>query len=135
MPCTCAGTGAGCNGSAGAPVTDPRSDVARIAATCASTSSTRSPGSHSTAINMPTGSVDSGSTSKARTTPSCQHSMSIAALDVSTMAITWPLCTASPGRTSHCSSLPWSMSEPSEGMRNWIIVGLCALRVQEAWRR
>ncbi len=95
--------------------------VAFSAANSRSTASMLSPAARNTAIGVPTGIVVPGSVSSACTMPSCQHSMSIAALAVSTTATIWPFLTASPGRTCHATSLPSSMSEPSDGRRSSII--------------
>src|SRR5690606_15940589 len=77
-----------------------------------------SPSSSSVAITLPTGRRVPGSTSNSNTVPSCQISTSTAAFEVSTTATTWPFFTLSPGLTCHSSSLPSSMSAPSEGSLN-----------------
>jgi hypothetical protein len=50
--------------------------------------------------------------------PTSKHSISIAPFWVSTTATTSPRFTVSPGLTSHSTSVPASMSAPSEGMAN-----------------
>ncbi len=74
-----------------------------------------SPGASSLAKTVPTGTFSPACTSSSVTTPSCQISTSTAALEVSTTATTWPRLTASPGFTCQVSSVPSSMSAPSEG--------------------
>ena len=65
---------------------------------------------------VPTGTTVPGSTSSSPTTPSTKLSTSTAALEVSTTATTSPLCTLSPGFTSHSRRVPSSMSAPSDGI-------------------
>ncbi len=50
-------------------------------------------------------------------TPSSKISTSMSALSVLTTATRSPRCTVSPGCTSHSSTVPESMSAPSDGMR------------------
>jgi hypothetical protein len=72
-------------------------------------------------MTVPTGSVSFGSCTSSRIVPSSQISTSIADLDVSTTATTSPFFTRSPGLTFHSSSVPSSISAPSEGSLNSII--------------
>ena len=92
---TSAGVGLGCAGSAGS-----------------------APSGSIVASGPPTGTTVPGSTRSSETTPLRNVSTSIAALAVSTTATMSPLCTESPGWTSHSSKVPSSMSAPSEGIVN-----------------
>ena len=82
-----------------------------------------SPGSSSVARGVPTATVCPTGTSNSCTTPSCQHSISTAALVVSTTATIWPRVTVSPGLTRHSSRVPSSMSAPRVGITKSIIAG------------
>ena len=77
-----------------------------------------SSGARIVAKGVPTLTVSPIGTSSSCTTPSCQHSISTAALVVSTTATTCPRVTMSPGFTSHSLSVPSSMSAPRAGMTN-----------------
>jgi len=70
------------------------------------------------ASGVPTGTVVPGSTSQRSMTPSSKMSISMAPFWVSTTATTSPRLTRSPGRFSHSTNVPASISAPSDGMRN-----------------
>src|SRR6266545_3361352 len=71
-----------------------------------------------TASGVPTGTDWPSGTRSRSMTPDSKHSTSTAALAVSTTATMSPLWTVSPGLISHSTTVPASMSAPSEGIRN-----------------
>ena len=70
------------------------------------------------ASGVPTGTLVPMSTRNCSTSPVSKISISIAPFCVSTTAMMSPCLTRSPGLTNHSTSVPASISEPSEGMRN-----------------
>src|SRR6056297_2160270 len=101
----CAGSGSGSVAGAGAS----GSGVSAV-------SGGASPSARTVARGAPTGSSLPRSARISWTVPSWKISISIAPFWVSTTATTSPRWTVSPGFTSHSTSLPASMSAPSEGM-------------------
>ncbi len=85
-----------------------------------------SPASRTCASTAPTFSSSPTGT-RSSITPSRKISTSIAPLWVSTTATTSPRLTWLPGWTSHCTTLPVSMSAPNEGIRK------SAMAIQWAW--
>ena len=102
------------------------------------------------ASGVPTGTLPLRSTRICSICPVSKISISMAPFCVSTTATMSPRFTLSPGFTSHSTSVPASMSAPSEGMRNSttarpharpsaafaaaMILGTCGIAAFSRWR-
>src|SRR3990167_2189020 len=115
--------------SAGLPSTGATGSTSGLRGTWRRAVSALSPACSKLAIGVPTGTLAPGSISNSKTSPSCQHSTSTAALAVSTTAITWPRLTVSPGLIRHSSSVPSSMSAPRDGSLKSIMHASTAIHV------
>ena len=84
------------------------------------------------ASGVPTGTSVPISTRIRSTVPGSKFSISIAPFCVSTTATMSPRLTGSPGLISHSTSVPASMSAPSDGMRN-SATSVLPSRLVSAW--